>query len=64
MDGKKERCGHCRKQVLILIECPLCHRRYCIQDRVPESHMCGKMEAYKERPILVEKISTPKMEYI
>ena len=64
MDAKKKRCGHCRKPVLILIECSLCHHQFCIQDRAPESHVCEKMDVYKERPVLVERVSTPKVERI
>lgn len=61
---KKQKCGHCRKNTFILIECPLCHQQYCIYDRTPESHACKNMDVYKDRPTLIEKIITPKVEYI
>lgn len=64
MDLKKKRCDHCRKQTLILIECSLCHHHFCIHDRAPESHVCEKMDVYKDRPKIIEKICTPKIEYI
>lgn len=64
MDGKKDRCGYCRKPALILIECPLCHKNFCIHDRAPETHVCCKMDVYKERPKYIEKVSAPKIEYI
>lgn len=61
---KKKRCGHCRKNTLILIECPLCRKQYCIYDRTPESHACQNMDAYKDRPTIIDKVMTPKVEYI
>lgn len=64
MDLKKKRCDHCRKPALILIECSLCHHQFCIHDRTPESHVCEKMDVYKERPPMIEKIHTPKIERI
>jgi predicted nucleic acid binding AN1-type Zn finger protein len=64
MDVRKKRCDHCRKQALILIECSLCRKQFCIHDRAPETHACHKMDVYKERPEVIEKIFTPKIEYI
>lgn len=64
MDTIKKRCGHCRKNTLILIVCSLCHKSFCIPDRLPETHMCEKLDVYKERPIYIEKVFTPKIEYL
>lgn len=65
MDVKKKRCGHCRKHALILIECSLCHKEFCIYDRAPETHICQNMDCYKKRSYMkIEKIITPKIEYI
>lgn len=61
---KKKRCGYCRKNTLILIICSLCQKSFCIYDRTPESHMCEKINSYKERSFFTEKILTPKIEYI
>lgn len=64
MDFKKKKCGHCRKHFLILIQCSLCHREFCIHDRTPETHLCEKLNTYKKIPMPLEKIFTPKVEYI
>lgn len=64
MDQKKKRCSFCRKPAIILIECTLCRQQYCIHDRTPESHVCQKMDVYKERPKFIEKFNTPKFEKI
>lgn len=62
----KQRCGHCRKVVLLLIDCPLCARQFCVHDRAPEDHACGGLSAYKRQPpsLPLEKVVAPKVEYI
>ena len=62
----KQRCGHCRKVVLLVIECPLCARQFCVYDRAPEDHACAGLDAYKRQPPpdKVEKLIARKLEYI
>lgn len=58
----KERCGYCKKGVVFLIECSLCHNKYCLKDRHPESHMCVSVDQYKKEKIVLEKVVSPKID--
>lgn len=64
MEHLKKRCVFCRKLSIILLECPMCKKQFCINDRTPESHACQEIERYKEKPKFIEKITRPKMEQI
>ena len=63
-DKKHVRCSYCRTKTVCLLECSRCQQKFCIKDRLPESHMCPELEQLKKEKILLERITPPKIDAI
>lgn len=40
-------CAYCGKNELLPFNCPYCGRRFCVEHRIPESHHCSELAAFR-----------------